>query len=515
MSGPAIAQGPQNGDSLVGASIGDASNFIPALSSDTSSSAVVGQAYLGLVKYDKNLNIVPDLAESWEISEDNLVITFKLRPGVFWADGQPFTAEDCVFTWEVMRDPNTPTAYGEPFKQMVKAEAIDDLTFRVTYGQVLSKALLSWSFSIMPKHLLADKNFDESPLARTTAGSGPFQLERWETGQRIIMAANPGYYDGRPYLDRLITKIIPDMSTQMMEFATGALDYMTLEPDQWIEANENPVLAQNNDFYRYLSFGYTYLGFNLLDPRLADAKVRQAIAYAIDKDELIDGVLLGFGEKANGPYKSDMWAYNKNVKPYPFDQAKAKALLAEAGWRDTNGDGIIDKDGQNFVLTIMTNQGNRIREQTLLVIQARLKDVGIEVKPKIVEWAAFLKEFIDKKDFEAIIMGWTIPMEPDLFDVWNSSKTSPGELNFISYANSEVDELIDKARFTLDRAVQKAALDRAQEIFFQDVPYVFLFVPETLVAVNKRFVGPNKAPIGLFHDVEKWHVPPNRQLYQE
>ncbi|MDR3135648.1 MAG: peptide-binding protein, partial [Deltaproteobacteria bacterium] len=466
-SAPAPAKPPERkfdyGDSLVGASIGDANNLIPALSSDTASGEVVEGAYRGLVKYDKDINIVPDLAESWEFSEDQKTVTFKLRPGLAWADGQPFTAADCVFTWKLMSDPNTPTAYGEPFSQIESAVALDELTFRVTFKRVLAKALISWGFGIMPKHLLEGVNLDESPLARTTVGTGPFQLERWETAQTIVTAANPLDYEGRPYLDRLVTKIIPDTATQMMELATGTIDIMGVEPDQWLQSQENPLFKEKFNFFRYPAFSYTYLGFNQLDPRLSDVRVRKAIAYAIDKNELIEGVLLGFGTPANGPFKPDMWANNKNVRPYPYDPQKAKALLAEAGWTDTNGDGVVDKGGQKFVLTIMFNQGNKTREQTGLVIQSRLKDVGIEVKLRVVEWAAFLREYIDKHDFEAIIMGWTIPMDPDLFDVFNSAKIKPGELNFVSYSNKEVDGLIDQGRFSVDLATRKAAYDRIQE----------------------------------------------------
>jgi peptide/nickel transport system substrate-binding protein len=432
---------------------------------------------------------------------------------VVWADGQPFTAEDCVFTWKLMSDPNTPTAYGEAFTQIESAQAIDDLTFSVTFKRVMARALITWGFSVMPKHLLEGVDLDESPLARKTVGTGPFHLERWDTAQTIITAANPLDYEGRPNLDRLVTKIIPDTATQMMELATGAIDIMSLEPDQWLQAQENPAYRDNLNFFRYPAFSYTYLGFNLKDPRLADLRVRQAIAYAIDKNELVEGVLLGFGTPANGPFKPDMWVNNKNVAPYPFDPAKARQLLGQAGWVDKNKDGVLEKDGQKFVLTIMTNQGNKVREQTGLVIQSRLKDVGIEVKLRIVEWAAFLKEYIDKRDFEAIIMGWTIPLDPDLFDVFNSAKTKPGELNFVSYANEEVDRLIDQGRFTLDREERKQAYDRIQEIFFDEVPYVFLFVPENLTVISKRFVGPKVAPLGLGYNTNFWYVPKNRQLY--
>jgi peptide/nickel transport system substrate-binding protein len=499
----------------VGASIGDASNFIPALSSDTSSGAVSSDAYRGLVKYSPDLDVVPDLAESWEFSEDQRTITFRLRPNVVWADGRPFTAADCVFTWRLMADPDTPTAYGEPFSQIETAEAVDDLTFRVTYRRVMAKALITWAFGIMPRHLLEGVDLDESPLARTTVGTGPFQLESWKTAQTIIVAANPRDHEGRPNLDRLVTRIIPDTATQMMELSTGSIDTMSLEPDQWIQAQGNAFLRDNYAFFRYPAFSYTYLGFNLGDPRLADVRVRQAIAFAIDKDEIVEGVLLGFGQPANGPFKPDMWANNRNVKPYPFDQARARRLLAEAGWADLDGDGVVERDGAKFTLTIMLNQGNKTREQAGLVIQSRLKEVGIEVKLRVVEWAAFLKEYIDKRDFEAIIMGWTIPLDPDLFDVWNSSKTKPGELNFVGYANPEVDALIDQGRFSVDRKERKAAYDRIQEILRDEVPYVFLFVPENLTAISKRFVGPVVAPIGLGFNTNFWYVPRDRQLYQK
>ncbi|MDR2443533.1 MAG: ABC transporter substrate-binding protein, partial [Deltaproteobacteria bacterium] len=282
----------------------------------------------------------------------------------------------------------------------------------------------------------------------------------------------------------------------------------------WIDAQENPFLNERFNFFRYPAFSYTYLAFNLKDPRFSDVRVRKAIALAIDKQEIIDGVLLGFGTPANGPFKTDMWAYNPAVKPYPYDPQQAKKLLNEAGWTDSDGDNYVDKNGQKFVLTILTNQGNRVREQTGIIIQARLKDVGIEVKLLTIEWAALLKDFIDKRNFEALIMGWTIPLDPDLFDVWNSTKINPGELNFISYNNAEVDELIDRGRFTIDREIQKQSYFRIQEIFYEDVPYVFLFVPESLVAISNRIIGPEVAPAGLGYNLNKWYVPKNMQLYK-
>jgi peptide/nickel transport system substrate-binding protein len=512
--GGVLKAAPPTGDSLVEASIAEATNFIPALANDSSSFAVISQIYRRLVKYDPEMNLMGDLAESWDISEDQLTVTFHLKKGIVWEDGTPFTSADCIFTWKIMTDPLVPTSYGGDFLEIEEALAPDPETFVVTYKRTMANAVGIWGFNIMPRHLLEGVNLDESPLSRKPVGNGPFRLQSWDVGQRMILGASESFSEGRPPLNSLVTRIIPDMATQYMELKTGALDMMQLTPDQWMEALTDNSLKANYNFYRFPAFAYTYLGLNLKDARLADVRVRRAINYAIDKQEIVEGVLLGLGQVANGPFKPDMWSNNKKVLPYPYSPDKARALLAEAGWVDTNGDGIVDRNGQNFVLTIMTNQGNKNREQTCLIIQARLKAVGIEVKIRVVEWAALTKEYLDKREFEAVLMGWTIPLDPDLYDVFNSTKVKQGELNFVSYNNPEVDELIDIARFTIERDKRKAALDRIQEIFYEDVPYVFLFVPDELIIISNRFLGPKVAPIGLGYNIERWFVPLDRQVYK-
>jgi peptide/nickel transport system substrate-binding protein len=223
---------------------------------------------------------------------------------------------------------------------------------------------------------------------------------------------------------------------------------------------------------------------------------------------------LGLGQPANGPYLPGTWPYNPEVMPYPYDPDKAKALLFEAGWKDENGDGILEKENQPFVFTIITNQGNKQRETCALIMQQRLKDVGIDVKVRAIEWAAFLKEFVDKKKFEAVILSWTIPVDPDLYNVFHSSKTREGELNFISYYNEEVDRLIDEGRFTLDREKRRQAYYRIQEILMEDVPYIFLYVPDALPAVASRIHGVEPAPAGITHNFTQWYVPQRLQKYQ-
>ena len=512
-SGRKADTGPAYGDILVEGSIGDASNLIPILSSDSTSHDIAGLIYNGLVKYDKDMNIVGDLAESWEIAPKGLVITFHLRKGVRWHDGRPFTAEDCLYTYRVTIDPKTPTAYAGDFLKVTRAEVLGPHTFRVTYDKPFAPALMSWGSAILPKHLLSGRDLAASPLTRHPIGTGPYKFKEWVTGQKIVLGSNPDYFEGRPYIDGYIMRIIPDMATMFLELRTKGIDRMGLTPLQYARQTENNLFRRNFNKYRYLSFSYTFLGYNLKNSRFADKRVRQAIAYAINKTEIIQGVLLGLGREATGPYKPGTWPYNPRVKTYPHDPAKAKSLLAEAGWKDGNGDGILEKGGEPFVFEIITNQGNEVRGKTAEIIQRRLAEVGIKVNIRVLEWAAFVNDFINKRKFDATILGWTVPLDPDSYDVWHSSKTGPDELNFISFANSEVDDLLEKGRSTFDLGERKRAYYRIQELLAEEQPYTFLYVPDALPIVHARFRGIEPAPLGIGHNFIKWYVPRGEQRF--
>ena len=503
--------GPAYGDIMVEGSIGDASNLIPLLAADNASHSISGMIFNGLVKYDRDIKVVGDLAESWDISKDGLVITFHLRKNVRWHDGHPFTAEDVFYTYKVTIDPKTPTAYSGDFLKVKKAEVLDPYTFRVTYDKPFAPALMSWGAAILPRHLLEGKDITKSPLTRHPIGTGPYKFKEWVTGTKIVLVSNHDYYEGRPYLDGYIMRIIPDTATMFLELRARGLDRMDLTPLQYTRQTENKFFKANFNKYRYTAFAYTYIGFNLRSPLFSDKRVRQAIAYAINKEEIIKGVMLGFGKPATGPLKPGTWAYNPNVRQYPYDPKKAAELLAEAGWKDTNGDGVLDRDGIPFAFELVTNQGNEIRRKTAEIMQKRLAEQGIQMKIRIVEWAAFVKEFINKRKFEATILGWTIPMDPDLYDVWHSGKTGPEELNFISYNNAEVDELLEKGRGTFNIEERKKAYYRIQEILAEDQPYVFLYVPDALPIFDARIRGIDPAPIGIVHNFIKWYVPKAEQ----
>lgn len=505
---------PAYGDAIIVGSIGDASNLIPMLSADATSHEIAGLIYSGLVKYDKNLNLVGDLAKSWDISNDGKVITFHLKKGVKWQDGAPFTSADVLFGFNTIINPKTPTAYAGDFLEVEKAEAPDPYTFKVTYREPFAPALSSWGdIVVLPKHLLQGKDITKSELARRPIGLGPYKFKLWKTQERIELEANPDYFDRRPFLDRYIMRIIPDSATMFMELKAGGLDWMGLSPIQYRRQTNTLFFHKNFKKYQYLSFSYTYLGYNLRHPLFKDKRVRQAISYAIDKDEIIRGVLLGLGVVATGPYKPDAWFYNPYVRRYPYDPEKAKKLLRDCGWKDSDNDGILDRDGIPFSFTVLTNQGNSLRDKTAQIIQYRLRQVGIDMKIRQLEWTAFINDFIDKRRFEAVILGWTLGQDPDIFDIWHSSKTGPKQLNFIGYKNPELDKLLVAGRRTFDQEKRKEIYFKIQEILAEDQPYTFLYVPMSLPIVSSRFHGIKPAPAGITYNFIRWWVPKNEQKY--
>jgi peptide/nickel transport system substrate-binding protein len=504
---------PSYGDTLVDGTIGEPSNLIPILSADSASHEVASLIFNGLLKYDKDLNLVGDLAESWEVSGNGLILTFHLRRGVKWHDGAEFTSRDVLYTYQVTIDPKTPTAYAEDFKQVKKAEAPDPYTFRVSYEKPFAPALPSWSMSILPAHLLEGKDITKSPLSRNPVGTGPYRLKEWIAGQKLTLESYHGYFEGRPYIDRYVYRIIPDSSTMYMELKSGGLDMMALTPVQYQRQTNTPDFKERFRKYRYPASSYVYLGYNLRHPLFKDKRVRQALTSAINKEEIIHGVLLGMGQIAHGPYKPGTWAYSANVRDFGYNPSKARQLLAEAGWKERNGQGILVKDGRTFRFTILTNQGNVERLKAAQIIQQRLRDVGIEVKIRVVEWASFLSQFIDPGNFEAVMLGWTITPDPDLFDVWHSSKTGPKELNFIGFKNPEMDSLIEKGRTTFDRNQRRECYFRIQEILAEEQPYTFLYVPDALPVVSARFRGIKPAPAGISYNFIHWYVPKAEQVY--
>ena len=493
----------------------DAKRLIPMLATDSASGDISGWIFNGLTKYDKDIKITGDLAESWDVSADGLTITFHLRRNVKWHDGAPFTSRDVLFTYKTLKDPGVATPYSDSLGPVSKVEALDDYTVRVTYKEPFAPALESWGMGIIPEHLLKGKDINKDGFNRKPVGTGPYRFGEWITGNRIVLAANDDYFEGRPHIDKFVARILPDQATEFLELKARGIDYMGLNPVQYARQSDTEDIGRHFNKLRYPAFAYTYLGYNLKDGKFADKRVRQAISYAINRDSIIQGVLLGLGSPCTGPFPPESWAFNKDVKGYTYDPDKAKALLAEAGWKDTDGDGTLDKDGEPFRFTILTNQANEERKKAGQIIQQDLKKVGIDVKLNALEWQALLHDFIDKRKFEVIILGWALSRDPDAYDIWHSSKTKEGEFNFVGYDNPEVDGLLIEGRQTFDAGKRKEIYHRLHSILSDDAPYTFLYVPDALPILHKRFKGVKKEPLGIWYNFKDWHVPEDKNQWYE
>jgi peptide/nickel transport system substrate-binding protein len=508
---------PAYGDTFIDSLLGNISSLIPTITSDSASHEVGGRIYSGLVNFDKDLNPVGDLAESWEYSADCRELTFKLRPGVKWHDGRPFTADDVVFTFETIVDARTPSPYKSEYGLVEFVRAEGPGVVRVRYTQPFAKALMNWATAMLPKHLLEkyvrEGKIREAPQNWSAPiGTGPYKFKELRSGEKVVLVSNPDYWDGRPYISRIVYRIIPSQATTFLELKARGVDATALTALQYKRQTNYRAFEHAYRKFNHPGNGYTYIGFNLKDPRFADRRVRQAFAHAINKREVIEGVRLGLAREATGPYKPGTWVYTDKVKTYPFDMAKARRLLAEAGWRPGEG-GLLMKDGKPFTFELLTNQGNDERKKVAEIAQAQLRELGVTVEIRTLEWAALLKEHIKKRNFEAIVLGWGIGIDPDQFVVWHSSQSGPDQLNHISYANPEVDQMLEAGRTTCVRADRLKYYHRLQEILAEDQPLLFLYFSDALPVVSSRVYGIDPGPNGIRFRSEKWFVPQPLQRY--
>lgn len=513
-SAGAAAEKRDDGDRIIFGSIGEASNLIPYLTSDSASHEIADMLYVAPLRFSANLEPEPWAAESWTQEDEGRVLRFTLRKGIRWEDGEELTAEDVAFTYRLVIDPATASPYADDFLQIKEFRVLDRYTFEVRYEKFFARAVSTWMNPILPRHLLEGKNIRTVSFARKPVGAGPYRLKSWESGSRIVLEASPTYFMGRPHISEVVYRVIPDTATTFLEARAGRLDLMNLTPEQYLLQTSGPQWENEFAKYRYLGSVYVFLGFNMQHPFFQDKRVRRAISCAINREEIVKMVLMGQGVPAFGPYKPGTWAYHPGLKPVAQDLARARALLAEAGFVDHDGDGILDRDGKPLAFTILTNQGNEQRILAATVIQYQLKAVGIDVRIRTVEWAAFIHEFVNKGRFDTVMLGWTITQDPDIYAVWHSSQAHDGGLNFTRFVNAELDSLLVRARSTPDRQERTQLYRRIQELLDEEQPYCFLFVPYSLPIVQRRFHGIKPALAGIMYNFEDWWVPAREQRYR-
>ena len=403
-------------------------------------------------------------------------VVFKLRKNVRWHDGAPFTSRDAAFTYRAIMDDATASPRKPDFDLILKVETPDEHTFRVTYRKPYSPALESWMISLLPAHLLEGKpttwwtqNFNRIPV-----GTGAFRFAEWRTNEFIRVERNPDYFDAPgPWMDGIVYRFMPDQLTLRLAFETRQVDFWGAEP--WtVNAFVNDPRF---DVFTSPTSSYTYIGWNLKRPLFQDPLVRRALAHAVDVPSMVRFILYGHGLQSTGLFTPQMWFFNPNIKPFAYDPEKARALLSEAGWKP-GPDGILQKNGERFSFTLITNNGNEVRRDIATLTQDGLKQLGIEVKVELYEWAVFLKNHINKGDFDAMVLGWSLGNGYDQFQIWHSSQANPEQLNVVGYKSDKADRLLDDIRQEYNREKIINMAGDLQRTIYEDQPYLFLYVPE-------------------------------------
>ena len=495
------------GKEMVIGFLGDATSLNPVVATDGQSYIAEWPMFDSLVELDQNLGVRPLLAESWDVSRDGLTYTFKLKKGVRWHDGKAFTARDVAFTFYSVLDPKVTTPHRAYFDALVgfpeltnkdnpkrpedlaqkPIDVLDDYTvrfhLRYPYGAFLA-VLVNPRAGILPEHLLKGTDLNTAEFNRKPVGTGPFRFVEWRRGDRLVMDANPQYHGGRPALDRLIYRVIPDAVVLLQELRAGGVDFIESPPlTEVARLKQTPglqVLIADNTSYTYLGYRQDLAPFD-------DLRVRRAFYHAIDTGTLVRQVLQGYAAVATGQFPPSSWAFDASVKAYPYDPARAKALLAEAGWKP-GADGILVKDGKRLSFSLRHDQANQAVKDTAVVLQEYLKNVGAEARLEALDWPTFVKKLF-ASDFEAIVVGWTNFHDPDPFayTIWHSSLWKGR--NFAHYKNPKVDEALEAARRAGSQAERKRHYAEFSKLLMADAPYVFLYFPQQVYVTRQAYEG--------------------------
>jgi peptide/nickel transport system substrate-binding protein len=471
------------------------SRLNPILANDSASSEISDWLFNGLFKYDKNGNHTVDLAQSYEFETPTKLIV-KLKNNVLWHDGIKFTSKDVVFTYEKIIDPKVFNSIKSNFQEVQSVKALDDFTLEIVYKQPYFKAIETWMVGILPYHILKDEeNLMTSSFNKNTIGTGSYILKEFKTGQDIELIANKNYFEGKPKIDKILYQFLPDPNTSFLYLKQKKLDIGGLTPIQ-IDRQIDDKFKEQFSIIQKPSFAYTYLGFNLKNEKFKDLRIRQALSLAIDRQELVDILFFGYGKICNGPFLPDSFAYNEDVKPITQNIEKAKELLKEAGFDENNP----------FTFDVVTNTGNDTRINTAQILQYQLEKAGVKMTIRVMEWQAFLNTVVHPKKFDAVILGWSLGLMPDAYPLWHSSSDKLGGFNLVSYKNEKVDKLIEDGINTINRNDLGKIYKEIFKIISDDLPYLFLYIPDGITVVNKEIKNVEPSFIGIMHNQKDWEI---------
>ncbi len=532
-NGPAFLPGmaarrPDDGGVFRRALPAEPATLNPVVAADSISYLVYRFVFDPLLDMDKDKRPVGVLAESWSWSADKRTVTLKLRKGVLWHDGKPFTADDVLFTFQAIQDATVEAINKRAmFDRIASYKKVDDFTVSVTWKEPYAPGLADLVLYIVPRHVYGypkgkGEQFNKSPKNADPVGTGPFTFLEWKRGESVTLAANPKYFRGRPHLDRLVFKIIPQVQTEYSAFQTGTLDMTRLTPDLFDKLKSDPEFAKRARVFEYPGRQYFYIAWNQdgSNPFFQDSRVRQALSYALNRPGILDKVLKNHALLCSGPVLPGGWETNPAVKPFPYDPKKAAALLDEAGWKDTNGDGVRDKGGVPLEFEVLLGQSADF-QRWLEFFQQDLKKVGVSMRLRPLEWSVF-NDRTRRHQFQAYLTGMSLADDPSPYNQFHSSQAKllpsgegVGENEF-SYANPAVDKLLEQQLVATDPKERQKLLWRIHQALADDQPVTFLFYFTNLAGVDRRYQNLEVSPFGYglftwYPTVLDWWVPKEMQ----
>ena len=466
----------------------------PILATDSSSSEIAGFIFNGLLKFDKDSKeIVGDLAEKFYYENDRTLI-FELKKGVKWHDGEEFTAKDVLFTYKTLISDKISSPYSAGFRFVKDVKILEKYKLEVTYKQAYFKALETWMMGILPEHLLKDeKNLMSSKFNTAPIGTGAYRLTQLEHSKNIILTAFDEYFEGRAKIDKISFHVIADPMTRFLMLKSAQLDIGSIEPMAY-ERQLSKKFFKEFNVYEKISLSYTYLGFNLRKKKFQDANVRRALSLGINRQELIDILFFKHAKVCTGPFLPGSAAFNSEVKVPVTDLVEAKRLLKEAGYSESNP----------LTFEIVTSNSSSIRPYAAQILQYQLKKIGVIVNLRVMEWQAFLNMVVFPHKFDAVLLGWGLSPTPDPYVFWHKDSDKKGGFNLVGYNNPQINRMIENSQSMIDRKKLAASWRKMFKIIRDDNPYLFLYIPNSITAVDKEIKNIEPALGGIWHNYIEW-----------
>jgi peptide/nickel transport system substrate-binding protein len=500
-----------DGGSLSYGEYGRPATLDPITSNEMISLRITELLFNGLVGINEKQEIVPELAERWDRSADGRTYTFFLRKDVTWhpkegEEPKPFTAEDVIFTYKIMMHPKTITPLKVRYEFILAAEKIDDYTVKFTLKRPILNALAKFSIKVIPKHGPRNPLYltREDPFVRNPIGTGPYILKNITAEREIILNANENYFKGRPHIDKLIAKPFADQNIMTQGLMFNAIDMIVL-----VNPRDLPEIQGDKRFILqpYNALSYSFFGYNVRNPLLADKLVRKAFTHAVNRQEMLDSFFNSQGTIISGPFAPGSWAYNLDVQPLSFDPEKARALLQEAGF-SRDADGFMQKDGKRLALSLKVpiEKESEAVKRVVLAFKNYLKNIGADIKVEFKEWQSWKEDVFFEHDFDIIFAIWVFDDSADISSLFHSGEIGAWKNNFGGYSNPEVDGLINESKLTLDHEKRRTINRKLHAILAEESPYTFLWTLTNYAAYHKKVRRVAIHPYKFFSYADDWFM---------